>query len=51
MQMLREFIPCHITPKKKYYPDGPVYLNINKIDTEKYFSKIGSLRYSNDKGD
>ena len=47
MKMLREFLPCHITPKKKYYPDGSIYLNINKIDTEKYFFKIGSLRYRN----
>jgi hypothetical protein len=51
MKMLRGFVPCHITPKKKNYPDGSVYLNINKIDAGKYFSKIGSLRYSNDKGD
>lgn len=47
MRMLREFVPCHITPKNKYYPDGSVYLNINKIDAEKYFFKIGSLRYRN----
>jgi hypothetical protein len=47
MKMLREFVPSHITPKKKCYQDGSVYLNINKIDTEKYFSKIGSLRYKN----
>lgn len=51
VKILREFVPCHITPKKKNYPDGSVYLNINKIDAEKYFSKVGSLRYSNDKSD
>jgi len=45
MRMAREFVPCHITPKKKYYPDNSVYLNINKGDAAKYFSKIGSLRY------
>lgn len=47
MKMLREFLPCHITPKKRCYPDGSVYLNVNKIDAGKYFSKIGSLRYRN----
>jgi len=45
MKMLREFLPSHITPKNDYYPDRSVYLNINKDDAEKYFSKIGSLRY------
>lgn len=45
MQLLRAFLPGHITPKKGYYPDGSVYLNINKNDAPKYFSKIGSLRY------
>ena len=49
MKMLKEFVPCHITPKKDYYPDESIYLNINKNDAEKYFSKIGSLRYSNNK--
>lgn len=44
-EMLREFVPCHITPNKDYYPDRSVYLNINKNDAQKYFSKIGSLRY------
>lgn len=48
MKMVREFTPCHITPKKNYYPDHSVYLNINKSDVEKYFSKIGSLRYQKD---
>ena len=47
MKMLIEFVPCHITPEKKCYPDGTIYLNINKNDTEKYFSKLGSLRYRN----
>ncbi|MEW6102132.1 MAG: hypothetical protein AB1481_07590 [Candidatus Omnitrophota bacterium] len=45
MRMVREFIPCHITPKKGYYSDSSVYLNINKNYASKYFSKIGSLRY------
>lgn len=45
MKMLKEFVPSHITPKKNYYPDHSVYLNINKSDAGKYFSKIGSLRY------
>lgn len=44
-EMLKEFVPSHITPKKDYYPDHSVYLNINKSDAGKYFSKIGSLRY------
>ena len=46
MKMLKEFTPCHITPKKDYYPDTSVYLNINKNDAEKYFHKIGSLRHN-----
>ena len=45
MKMAREFVPCHITPEQDYYPDHSVYLNINKSDAPKYFSKIGSLRY------
>jgi len=50
-KMVREFVPCHITPKRKCYPDGSVYLNINKSDVGKYFSKIGSLRYRKSKID
>jgi len=46
MKMLKEFTPCHITPKKDYYPDTSVYLNINKNDAEKYFHRIGSLRHN-----
>ncbi|MDO8661895.1 MAG: hypothetical protein Q7K98_01565 [Candidatus Omnitrophota bacterium] len=46
-KMLNEFVPSHITPKNDYYPDHSVYLNINKRDAGKYFSKIGSLRYQN----
>lgn len=49
MKMVREFVPCHITPNKGYYPDSSIYLNINKNDAEKYFSKIGSLRYKNNR--
>lgn len=49
MKMLKAFTPCHITPKKDYYPDRSVYLNINKNDAEEYFSKVGSLRYTNNK--
>lgn len=44
-EMLEEFLPSHITPKNGLYPDSSVYLNINKADAEKYFSKIGSIRY------
>lgn len=43
--MLKEFLPCHITPKNGLYKDGSVYLNINTKDAEKFFSKIGSIRY------
>jgi hypothetical protein len=46
-KMLNGFLPSHITPKNKCYPDGSVYLNINRSDVEKYFYKIGSLRYCN----
>lgn len=49
MRLLKVFVPCHITPKNGYYPDRSVYLNINKNDAQDYFSKIGSLRYSNNK--
>ena len=49
MRILREFLPCHITPEKGYYPDRSVYLNINKSNREEYFSKIGSLRYQFEK--
>lgn len=45
MKMVREYVSCHITPINGTYPDGSVYLNINKIDINKYFSLIGSLRY------
>ncbi len=45
IKILKEFLPSHITPKNKYYPDGSVYLNINKSDAGKYFSRIGSLRF------
>ena len=47
MKMARVFVPCHITPENGYYPDHSAYLNINKIDAPKYFSKIGSLRCKN----
>ncbi len=49
MSMLKRFAPCHITPKIGTYPDTSVYLNINKSEAAKYFSKIGSLRYQNRK--
>jgi hypothetical protein len=45
MKMLKEFMPSHVTPKNNCYPDGSVYLNINKRESRKYFSMIGSLRY------
>lgn len=45
MEMLRKFVPCHITPKKGFYWGNTVCLNINKKNAPKFFSKIGSIRY------
>jgi hypothetical protein len=45
MEMLKKFVPCHLTPKKGYYWGKTVCLNINKKDTPKFFSQIGSIRY------
>ncbi|HXK32373.1 MAG: hypothetical protein A2Z68_01610 [Candidatus Nealsonbacteria bacterium RBG_13_38_11] len=44
LKMLRKFVPCHLTPKKGFYWGKTVCININKKDSPKFFSKIGSLR-------
>jgi len=45
IEMLRKFVPCHLTPKKGFYWGKTVCVNINKKDAPKFFSKIGSIRY------
>ena len=45
MEMLKKFVPCHLTPKKGFYWGKTVCININKKDVPKFFSKIGSIRY------
>ena len=44
-KMLNKFLPCHLNPKNGFYWGKTVCLNINKADVNKYFSKIGSIRY------
>lgn len=43
--ILRTFVPCHITPRKGLYTDKTVYLNIRRKDINNFFIKIGSLTY------
>lgn len=45
-KILNEFIPCNLLPKKGSYWGNTFCISINKKDAPKYFSKIGSLRYS-----
>jgi len=48
-EMLNEFVPCHLLPKRGSYWGNTYCININKKDTPKFFSKIGSLRYQGNK--
>jgi len=45
IKMLKEFVPCHLMPKKGFYWGHTVCINTNKKDAPRFFSRIGSIRY------
>ncbi|MDD4989965.1 MAG: hypothetical protein PHW31_01490 [Candidatus Pacebacteria bacterium] len=45
-EMLSKFIPCHLLPKKGFYANHSVCLNINKKDALDFLAKIGSVKYN-----
>lgn len=41
-QMLRRFVPCHLTPAVGLYPDTSCYLAVPKSARKRFFELIGS---------
>lgn len=44
--MLEKFVPCNLLPKEGFYWGKTVCINIKKADVSKFFSEIGSIRYT-----
>lgn len=44
-QMLRQFVPCHLTPRVGLYPDESCYLAVLKSDRERFLEVVGSTKY------
>ena len=47
-EMLRRFVPCHLTPRHGLYPDGSCYLVVLKRWRAEFLQLIGSTKFKND---
>jgi hypothetical protein len=43
-QMLRQFIPCHLTPAEGLYPDVSCYLAVSKSARKRFLEVVGSTK-------
>ena len=44
-QMVRQFVPCHLTPTQGLYPDHSCYLAVPAAARPKFLRLIGSTKY------
>ncbi len=49
-QMVRQFVPCHLTPRSGLYPDETCYLAVLAADRPKFLRLIGSTKYKGERG-
>lgn len=45
VEMLRRFVPCHITPAQGLYRDGSCYLAVPTSARTPFLQQVGSLKY------
>jgi hypothetical protein len=45
-KMVRQFVPCHVTPRTGLYPDETCYLAVLAADRPTFLRLIGSTKFS-----